>query len=52
MQTQARSERKACHHIIVELEKMMYDMNSILDQAEINADQSKEQFSQILSTYL
>ena len=30
----------------------MYDMNSILDQAEMSFESSKEQFSKILGTYL
>lgn len=28
MQKTAREERKACHHIIVEIEKLMYEMNT------------------------
>lgn len=31
IQASGRAERKACHQIIVEIEKLMYDMNSILD---------------------
>jgi len=30
----------------------MYDMNSILDLAEISFENSKEQFGKILATYL
>lgn len=30
MQSVARTERKACHQIIVEIEKLMYEMNSLL----------------------
>ena len=30
MQGIAKEERKACHHIIVEIEKLMYEMNSVL----------------------
>lgn len=28
----AREERKACHHIIVEIEKLMYEMNTLMAQ--------------------
>jgi hypothetical protein len=31
MQSTARTERKACHQIIVEIEKLMYEMNTILN---------------------
>lgn len=33
MQGIAKDERKACHHIIVEIEKLMYEMNSVLSGA-------------------
>jgi hypothetical protein len=32
MQSIARTERKACHSIIVEIEKLMYEMNSLMSQ--------------------
>lgn len=33
MQKLAREERKACHHIIVEIEKLMYEMNTLMAQS-------------------
>lgn len=53
MQGVARSERKACHHIIVEIEKLMYEMNTILGaQPAVNVAEASKVFSQILDTYL
>ena len=44
MQTTARTERKACHQIIVEIEKLMYEMNTILNGSQdsqiVNASSS------------
>ena len=34
MQGVAKEERTACHHIIVEIEKLMYEMNSVLAGAQ------------------
>ena len=44
LQTAARTERKACHHIIVEIEKLMYEMNSILATPQHKNDDAKEAF--------
>jgi hypothetical protein len=34
MQNVARTERKSCHQIIVEIEKLMYDLNSLMSGAQ------------------
>lgn len=55
MQNVARGERKACHHIIVEIEKLMYEMNSRLGE-DCQEPQTQEEtlkvFTQIMDTYL
>ena len=55
IQHQARQERKACHHIIVEIEKLMYEMSSLLNNtanSESNESNVNSVFSNILQTYL
>ena len=57
MQSVARQERKACHHIIVEIEKLMYELNSLLttqsETAEAPTENGSTQvFGQVLDTYL
>ena len=55
MQNLARVERKACHHIIVEIEKLMYELNSILGQVTSdspNHEGTVKVFTQIMDTYL
>jgi len=54
MQQLARNERKACHHIIVEIEKLMYEMNTFMTSApeQYNHQDAGKVFSQILDTYL
>ena len=39
MQITARTERKACHQIIVEIEKLMYEMNTILSGSTPDSEQ-------------
>lgn len=54
MQKLAREERKACHHIIVEIEKLMYEMNTFMSQPpeKFNQANASQVFTQILDTYL
>jgi len=57
MQSVARQERKACHHIIVEIEKLMYELNSLLTAQSEIAEAPKENgptevFGQVLDAYL
>lgn len=53
MQQLSRGERKKCHHTIVEIEKLMYELSSIIDGGEdINIDNMKQIFSKTLETYL
>lgn len=55
IQINARTERKACHHIIVEIEKLMYEMNSAISNPktpEGTNQAAKQTFGKILNTYL
>ena len=53
MQQLSRGERKKCHHTIVEIEKLMYELSSIIDSGEdINRDNLKQLFHKTLETYL
>ena len=55
MQNLARVERKACHHIIVEIEKLMYELNSMLGQGPSDPTSHEgtvKVFTQIMDTYL
>jgi hypothetical protein len=49
MQNEARQERKSCHSIIVEIEKLMYNMSSTLSDS---ASESSGTFRAILEKYL
>ncbi len=52
IQNQARADRKACHHIIVEIEKLIYEMNSILSTSIQHGDNAQSMFNTIQDTYL
>lgn len=52
MQNVARVERKECHRIIVEIEKLMYEMNSLLSTDELKIYEMTATFQEILDIYL
>ena len=50
IQSQGKQDRKACHSIIVEIEKLMYEMSSLLPNSK--DENIGAAFQRILDTYL
>ena len=54
MQQNAKSERQSCHRIIIEIEKLMYEMNDLLTPGgqPFDINNATDVFNQILDIYL
>lgn len=52
MQSDARNERKACHKIIVDIEKLMYQMDSMINSKSNDQTTQVKIFGEIMDTYL
>jgi hypothetical protein len=52
MQHKVRIERQSCHRIIVEVERLLYEMTNILQSPSFDLQQCLQLFGYITTTYL